>query len=905
MKLVKVAAAAVNQTPFDWDNNQSNIARAIEEARRQGVSLVCLPELCITGYGCEDDFFRTDLHERAWQMLKQIAPLTGNMVVSVGLPVLYHNALFNCAAVLADGRLLGLVAKQNLAGDGIHYEPRWFDAWQEGVVSHLIVDGESIPIGDIQFDIGGIKIGFEICEDAWVGRRPGARLAAKGVDIFLNPSASHFAMGKLETRKRLVLEGSRAFSATYIYSNLLGNEAGRAIYDGGSIIASGGKLQAVGPRFSFADFELTTAVVDIDHTRMAQARTYSYRPELAETTDDCVRIDFQYPRLDVPPSQCVDSPAWEASANAQFEEFARSLALGLFDYLRKTRSRGYTVSLSGGADSSAVCCLVSLMTEFAVQQLGIDRVKERLGYIPEIHSANSAEDLVKLLLTCAYQATENSSEQSWHSARTLADALGATFYRFDISELVKGYVNMVSTAVARKLTWETDDIALQNIQARVRSPGIWLLANITNSVLLCTSNRSEGALGYCTMDGDTSGGLAPIAGVDKNFIRRWLRWMQNEGPMGLRAFRGLTSVNLQTPGPELRPLEAHQAGEEDLMPYDVLEAIEEAAIENNQSVADCFLLMCARFPQYSREQIEQWVEKFFVLWSRNQWKRERLAPALHVASRNLDPRTWRRSPILSGGFRKEIAEMKSIASRLTDERTNQQQPRRQGSDAARDRQNNRTSSNGKHNKQALVVIDVQNGFSSCGELPVADAESIVPIINKLMERFDTVVATQDWHPANHVSFAERHGKKPGESHRIGKFDQPLFPPHCVQGTNSAQFIAGLRTELFHAIFQKGTHPDIDSFSAFKDNLGGKATDIEHYLRDNGVDELFLCGLATNYCVMSTALDAIRAGFKVHVVIDACRGIDNPAGSVEASIAKMRDAGIDICHSESVFAHDRT
>src|SRR5262249_9650232 len=158
-----------------------------------------------------DDFFRTDLRERAWHILMELLPETRSMIVSVGLPVLYNNALFNCAALLVDGTIAGLVAKQNLAGDGIHYEPRWFEPWQENIVGCLEVHGEQIPIGDIHFCVGGIKIGFEICEDAWIAQRPGAKLAVKGVDVFLNPSASHFSFGKMEVRERLVLEGSRAF----------------------------------------------------------------------------------------------------------------------------------------------------------------------------------------------------------------------------------------------------------------------------------------------------------------------------------------------------------------------------------------------------------------------------------------------------------------------------------------------------------------------------------------------------------------------------------------------------------------------------------------------------------------------------------------------------------------------
>ena len=245
MRLLKVAAGVVNQTPLDWDGNADNIRGAIVAAREAGVGILCLPELCVTGYGCEDAFQSPAVVEMAWKVLDELLAETEGIVVSLSLPVSHRNALYNCACIVADGRLHGLVAKKYLAGDGLHYEPRWFKAWPANVVATLDRDGASYPIGDIHFDCGGLKIGFEICEDAWVAQRPGSDLSLEGVDIILNPSASHFSFGKLEVRKRFVIEGSRAFGVTYVYSNLIGNEAGRAIYDGGAIIASGGELVTI------------------------------------------------------------------------------------------------------------------------------------------------------------------------------------------------------------------------------------------------------------------------------------------------------------------------------------------------------------------------------------------------------------------------------------------------------------------------------------------------------------------------------------------------------------------------------------------------------------------------------------------------------------------------------------
>ena len=370
MKQIVVAAAVVNQTPLDWDGNQARLVAALRAARAAGVSVLCLPEMCISGYGCEDAFMGAGVPAEAQRVLFELLPETHGMVVSFGVPLLYHNALFNTAVVVVDGRILGFVAKRFLAGDGIHYEPRWFKPWKEGHRSSVQLNGAAYPLGDLMFDVGGVKLGFEICEDAWVATRPGAALTKAGVDIILNPSASHFAFGKFETRKRFVIEGSRAFGVSYVYANLVGNESGRVVYDGGALIASGGRLLAAGPRLGFDDWHLTSAVVDVEATRMAQARTASFYPDIDESRDAWVRAPFAWPvQPTSPPHESV--PAWEASSTLKEEEFTRAVTLALFDYLRKSRSSGFVVSLSGGADSTAVSSLVALMVRRAILELGI------------------------------------------------------------------------------------------------------------------------------------------------------------------------------------------------------------------------------------------------------------------------------------------------------------------------------------------------------------------------------------------------------------------------------------------------------------------------------------------------------------------------------------------------------
>jgi len=659
MKLVKVGAAVLNQTPLDWEGNRRRIEEAIARARADGVTILCLPELCITGYGCEDAFHSPGLHQTAFDLLLEIAPAATGMIASIGLPLFYNRGLYNAAALLVDGRVVGFTAKRYLAGDGIHYEPRWFKAWPEGHRATISAAGREVPLGDVLFDCGGVKIGFEICEDAWVANRPGGTMALQGVDVILNPSASHFAFGKDDVRQRFVTEGSRAFGVAYLYANLLGNEAGRIIYDGGALIASGGTLVAVGGRFSYRDVELTSAVVDITANRMMQSRVGSFRPEV---DDRAVDVPFTYPALEpVAPQPLARS--WEQGEHVKEEEMARAVALGLFDYLRKSRSGGFVVSLSGGADSSAVSCLVALMAHFAAGDLGMDGLRAKLAHI-DLAACTDPRDLVGRLLTCVYQATRNSGQVTRNAARQVAGAIGARFHELDVDAMVQGYTDLIAGAIGRPLSWETDDVALQNIQARVRGPSVWLLANLDSRLLLATSNRSEAAVGYATMDGDTCGGLSPIAGIDKAFLRRWLVWLETVGPSGLFAIPALSAVTVQAPTAELRPPASGQTDEGDLMPYELLDAIEGSAIRDRRTPLEVFQEMRVRFPQFDVPTLVTWVERFFRLFCRNQWKRERYAPSFHLDDKNLDPKTWCRFPILSGGFERELGELRAYAARL-------------------------------------------------------------------------------------------------------------------------------------------------------------------------------------------------------------------------------------------------
>jgi NAD+ synthase (glutamine-hydrolysing) len=606
MSSIKIAGATLNQTPLDWKGNLERIIAAINEAKSKQVELLCFPELAITGYGAEDLFLSQWFPQKAVSQLSLLLPHCEGITVAIGLPIRIGEKIFNTVAVIENTKIKGIVAKQFMAIDGVHYEFRWFAPWPAHEVIEYEIDGEKIPFGDLTFYHREIHYGFEICEDAWRGAvRPGYRLCDRKVDLIFNPSASHFAMGKTQERIELVKNSSSLFNCYYCYVNLLGNEAGRMIFDGEILLTKNGELLGRNELLSFQDFQVLS--------------------------------------FELNPQKQIIAPIISKE-----EEFTQASAIALFDYLRKSKSKGFVLSLSGGADSSSIAVLVAEMVTRGLNELGYSRFCEKLGIVCDESLPFLEKELVGKLLTTAYQSTKNSSYDTFESAKTLARSLGAVFYNWNIDEEVASYTHKIEVAIGRRLTWEQDDIALQNIQARSRSPIIWMLANLNNALLLNTSNRSEGDVGYTTMDGDSSGSISPIAGVDKSFILHWLKWAEKNLDRP-----GLAPVNALQPSAELRPQDRTQTDEADLMPYSIILKIEKLAIKEKKSPLDIFLILNSEL-DLPKDVLKEYIKKFFRLWARNQWKRERLAPSFHLDEFNIDPKTWYRFPILSGGFAEEL-----------------------------------------------------------------------------------------------------------------------------------------------------------------------------------------------------------------------------------------------------------
>lgn len=204
--------------------------------------------------------------------------------------------------------------------------------------------------------------------------------------------------------------------------------------------------------------------------------------------------------------------------------------------------------------------------------------------------------------------------------------------------------------------------------------------------------------------------------------------------------------------------------------------------------------------------------------------------------------------------------------------------------------------------KALILVDLQNDFCPGGALPVPEGDAVIPLANALQSRFDLVVATQDWHPPHHASFAASHpGRTPGEVIEVEGLVQVLWPVHCVEGTWGAEFHPALDRTRIAQVFRKGTDPRIDSYSGFFDNGRRHSTGLADYLRQQGATEVFVCGLATDYCVKLTALDAVELGFATRVVLDACRGVDLQPGDVRRAVDEMRSRGVGLVASAPLLA----
>ena len=608
---IRIASSNLNQTPLDWNRNLKNIKKSIKLAKKNKVEILCLPELSITGYGCQDLFYHQWFIKKSYEILNEIIEYTESITLIIGNPVIHKEKLYNGCCIIKDKKILGFFIKSNLPNDGIHYEKRWFESWEWGKIDEIKYNSKKYPIGNIQIEHNkDITLGFEICRDMWDEERPANYIKTKKNLIIFNPLASHYAFKKFDFRKKLVLESSEKYNCSYLSVNLLGNESGKVIFEGDTILASKGKLLSINNRFSFD--KISYSHYDIDFINQPNEITYK-------------------------------SPII-------YEEFLDAFSLGLSDYLFKSKVKGFALSLSGGLDSSSIAILIYEMVKRILERKGTEifnkELNLKINFTDKIHL--NVKKVIKEILFTAYQETQNSSKETKESSKILSDFIGSSHYEWSIDSEVRSITDKISNETKKTYSWENDDITLQNVQARVRSPFIWFIANANNLLLLSTSNRSESSVGYSTMDGDSSGSISPIAGVDKTFIKKLLIYLKEK-----YNYTCLDNVLSLKPSAELKPLNRKQYDENDLMPYNILSKIERKFVKDRKSPKEIYHIL-KRKELTDDKTLKKHIKDFFQLLGRNQWKRERTAPSFHFDDYSLDSSSWFRFPILSNNFEEEI-----------------------------------------------------------------------------------------------------------------------------------------------------------------------------------------------------------------------------------------------------------
>ncbi|MBW2526849.1 MAG: NAD(+) synthase [Deltaproteobacteria bacterium] len=636
MRLVKIGVASVNATVGAV---QSNTARCIELAHQmagEGVTVAAFPEEVIGGYPTEDLIQWRGFVASQWAGLERFAAQTSSLstVFALGLTVGRGGELFNVASLVHAGRIVLLCAKEKLPTYNIFYESRTFSRGGP----YLSLEAEGIPLADaiVGFDFGTVAL--DVCEDLWSPDGPMRRRCYSGAELVLNLSASPFRAGITATRREMIATRAADNQATVVYANLVGANDG-LVFDGGGYVNQNGRHVLDAPRFREG---FTTAVVDLDRTARCRREASTWRrdcetfrrneravPTLAVEAATPDRSSLQYP-LPLGYGPCVGTgghvdegkypsfflPSPELRPRSPRDEllddFFEALALGVADYYRKTGAfRRIGIATSGGRDS----CLTVLVAWRAIQLL--------VG----LTDGEALREKVHEMLHCFYMPTRFSSNATHRAASQIADDLGARFLALPIEDAFERETEAAGAMLAGEDA-EPTEITKQNIQARIRGTRMWNWSNSSGALFLNTGNMSEKALGYTTVGGDLEGALSVIANLPKTVVVALLDRLQRRF-----GFEGIGQTLATVAGPELA---ADQAGEEELMPFAVLDACLYLVAAEKLTEDEVAQVLPALFPDIDRADLAGWAGKFVRLFSQSIFKWVQAPITLHVGAVDLD-----------------------------------------------------------------------------------------------------------------------------------------------------------------------------------------------------------------------------------------------------------------------------
>jgi len=625
---LRVGAACPPLAVADPDHNVTQILRFVRQAHEQGVQVLVLPELSLTGYTAGDLFFSLSTlvlgAERALsRLLQETSALP--IAIAVGLPVMLDGHLFNCAAVLQSGRLLGAVPKSFIPGYKEYYEERWFSPAGEALSPEVRLAGARVPFGtDLLFGIESepdLRIAVEICEDLWAPIPPSTRHALAGATVILNPSASNEIVAKAEYRRELVRQQSGRTVSAYVYANTGVHESTTDLVFGGHLlVAENGVLLAEGQRFK-REGELIVTDVDTERLTVERLRQTTF-VDLAPSRGSAHRFIAMQPISPKTPVRLVRAidahpfvPQDPRTLDERCQEIFNIQAAGLAKRLEQTGIKRVTLGLSGGLDST----LALLVAVHTFDLLGLAREAVLAVTMPGF----------------------GTTDQTCRNAGKLASAARATLRQIDIRPACKQHMKDLSLPPD-----DTQSATFQNIQARERTQILMNLANLEHALVVGTGDLSELALGYCTFGGDHIAMYNVNAGVPKTLVIELLRWVAAH-----RASRGEREVLhsiLDTPiSPELVPPGPggviSQRAEEIVGPYELHDFFLFSLLRLGAGPRKILFLAEHAFrDRYTPEILRRWLRVFVERFFDQQFKRSVLPDGPKVGSVSLSPRgDWR------------------------------------------------------------------------------------------------------------------------------------------------------------------------------------------------------------------------------------------------------------------------
>ncbi len=616
---VKIACASPDLHVADCDYNTDRILDLIREACDKGVKIICFPELSITGYTCGDLFLQEILIDSAKENLIRITEETCQLpIVSiVGLPIIYQNKLYNCAAVICQGEIYGLVPKMNIPNYGEFYEHRHFSPGTDLIDAHICFGKDlSCPISPRQlFQITeNLIFGIEICEDLWIADTPSVRLAQNGANLIFNLSASDEIIGKADYRRMIVKAKSGSLLCAYAYADAgIGESTQDMTFAGHHLIAENGSLLAESPLFTQG---MITADIDVNRLAHEKRRMNTFQ---AKQTANLWMIEIKLPveetRLERYISPRPFVPSDQAILDSRCEEILQMQAVGLMTRLRHIHAKTAVIGLSGGLDST----LALIVMTHAFDMLGLDR-----------------SGIIAVTMPCF-----GTTDRTYTNACKLAEAYGASLREIPIQDSVRQHFHDIQHDENQH------DIVYENSQARERTQILMDIANQVNGIVIGTGDLSELALGWATYNGDHMSMYAVNASIPKTLVRYLTAYEASHTAAPLQQI--LLDI-LDTPvSPELLPPDKSgniaQKTEDLVGPYELHDFYLYYMLRFGFPPKKIYRMALYAFQgSYEPEVIRKWLKIFYRRFFSQQFKRSCLPDAPKVGSVTLSPRGDFRMP---------------------------------------------------------------------------------------------------------------------------------------------------------------------------------------------------------------------------------------------------------------------